>query len=180
MKYADGPGTEVEAPIAAPPARVWSFVSDINVPASFSREFRRAEWIDDGPRLGATFRGFNRHDAVGEWNVVCTVTACESDQTFEWTVGDVENRSARWRFDLEPDGHGTRLRFSAEMGPGPSGLTPAIARMPEREDDIVARRLAEWTDSMQRTVAGIAALAEAEPEVGRGGAGDVGPGAAPS
>lgn len=97
---------------------------------------------------------------VGEWNVVCTVTSFETERVFEWTVGDVENRAARWRFDLRPAGDGTVLRFRAEMGPGPSGLTPAIQRMPDREEDIVARRLGEWTANMQRTVEGIKELAE--------------------
>jgi hypothetical protein len=109
---------------------------------------------------GATFRGYNRHQAVGEWNAVCTGIAMEVERVFEWTVGDVGFKAARWRFDLEPTDDGSTLRFSAEMDPGPSGLTPAIERMPDREDDIVARRLGEWTANMQRTVDGIKRLAE--------------------
>ncbi len=160
VKYSDGPSTDVSVHVDAPPSRVWPLLCDINLPGRFSREFQRGEWIDDGPAPGARFRGFNRHEAVGEWNVECTVTAMEENRVFEWTVGDVENRSARWRFDLEPEGEGSALRFSAEMGPGPSGLTPAIERMPDREEAIVARRLSEWTENMQRTVEGIKALAE--------------------
>jgi hypothetical protein len=161
VKYADGPTTSVEVEIASPPADVWALVSDINVPASFSEEFLRAEWIDADPAEGATFRGYNRHPVVGEWDVVCTVTAFDAPNSFEWVVGDAENRAARWRFDLSPAESGSTLRFSAEMGPGPSGLTPVIERRPDREDDIVAGRLAEWTGNMQRTVEGIKALAEA-------------------
>ncbi len=160
VKYADGPTAQVEIEIATPPGDVWPLLCDINLPGSFSREFLRAEWIDEGPALGATFRGYNRHEVVGEWNVVCTVTALEPEATFEWTVGDVTNKAARWRFDLAGSESGSSLRFSAEMGPGPSGLTPAIERMPDREDDIVARRIGEWTDNMRRTVEGIKDLAE--------------------
>ncbi|MEM7275831.1 MAG: hypothetical protein AAF547_22335 [Actinomycetota bacterium] len=68
---------------------------------------------------------------------------------------------ARWRFDLAPEGPGTQLRFSAEMGPGRSGLTPIIESMPEREEDIVAFRLEEWMGNMRATVDGIKARAEA-------------------
>ncbi|MEM8925693.1 MAG: SRPBCC family protein [Actinomycetota bacterium] len=161
VKYADGPTAEVSIAIDAPTDVVWTLVSDINTPAGFSREFQRAEWIDDGPAEGATFRGYNKHEVVGEWNVVCTVTACQPGTAFEWTIGDLANKTARWRFDLAPADGGSTLRFSAEMGPGPSGLTPAIERMPDREDDIVARRIGEWTDNMQRTVEGIKQLAEA-------------------
>jgi hypothetical protein len=39
-------------------------------------------------------------------------------------------------------------------------LTPAIERMPEREEDIIDHRLEEWSANMRRTVDGIAALAE--------------------
>lgn len=162
VKYADGPSTEVEVQIEAPAEAVWPLLCDINVPASFSPEFQRAEWLDDGPALDATFRGHNRHAAVGEWSVLCTVTAFEPGSVFEWTVGDLADKVARWRFDLDAVGpDASRLRFSAEMGPGPSGLTPMIERMPEREEEIVARRLAEWTDNMRRTAEGIRDLAEA-------------------
>lgn len=160
VRYADAPNTHVSVHIEAPPAAVWPLLCDINVPSSFSPEFQRAEWIDDGPAVGATFRGFNSHEKVGEWSVVCTVTAMDVEQAFEWTVGDVDNKVARWRFDLAPDGARSTLRFSAEMGPGPSGLTPAIERMPEHEEAIVAGRLAEWSSNMTRTVDGIKALAE--------------------
>ena len=160
VKYADSPSTSVEVEIAAPVSVVWPFLCDINVPGSFSEEFQRAEWIDDGPALGATFRGYNRHPVVGEWSVECTVTTLEPDRAFEWTVGDVDFKAARWRFDLDPTDAGSRLRFSAEMGPGPSGLSFVIEKMPDREEDIVANRLREWTANMQRTADGIKALAE--------------------
>lgn len=160
MKYADGPSTSVEVSIDAPPSVVWPIICDINAPAAFSKEFQGAEWIDDGPAIGATFEGRNQHKVVGEWTAVCTVTAFEEGQVFEWTIGDLENKAARWRLELEPSGDGSIVRFSAEMGPGRSGLTPAIESMPEREDDIVAMRLSEWTGNMQATVEGYKALAE--------------------
>ena len=163
VKYADGPTTEVETEITAAPETVWPFLCDINVPGQFSEEFVRAEWLDGGPAMGARFRGYNQHEVVGEWSAECTVTALDDQRSFEWTVGDLELKAAKWRFDLSPAGEGSLLRFSAEMGPGPSGLTPAIERMPDREDDIVARRLGEWNANMARTVAGIKELAEATP-----------------
>ncbi len=165
VKYADGPASSVEVHVDAPASVVWPLLCDINLPGRFSKEFERAEWLDDGPAVGATFRGHNRHARVGVWSVVCTVTAMEPERVFEWTVGDVDFKAARWRFDLAAGGGGSTLRFSAEMGPGPSGLTPAIERMPDREEDIVARRLDEWTANMQRTIDGIKELAEAAAEV---------------
>lgn len=160
VKYADAPQASVEVKIAAGPAAVWPLVSDISLPARFSPEFQGADWIDDGPALGATFHGHNKHQFVGEWTTTSTLTAYEEGSVFEWTVGDLENKTARWRFDLAPDGEGSTLRFSAEMGPGPSGLTMAIQQMPDREEEIVANRLGEWTGNMQATLDGIKGLAE--------------------
>ena len=46
------------------------------------------------------------------------------------------------------------------MGPAPSGLTPAIVAMPDKEERIVARRLREHEANMRLCVEGIRALAE--------------------
>ena len=52
-------------------------------------------------------------------------------------------------------GDGTRLRQWATLGPGPSGLTPAIKAMPDKEERIIARRLAEHEANMRRCLDGI-------------------------
>ena len=159
-RYADGPTTTVDVHIEAAPSVVWPILCDINAPAAFSQEFQGADWLDDGPALGATFRGRNQHKVVGEWSAVCTVTAFDEQRAFEWTIGEPDFPAARWRFDLEPEGDGSRLRFTATIGPAPSGLTPAIERMPDREEEIVARRLSEHNANMQLTVEGYKQLAE--------------------
>jgi hypothetical protein len=161
VKYADGPSIEVEIAIDADPETVWALVCDIELPAEFSPEFQGAEWVTEGPELGARFHGRNKHVAVGEWTTESTVTGFEATRTFEWTVGDLENKTARWRFDLAPDGDGSILTFSAEMGPGQSGLSVAIEAMPDREEEIVANRLVEWETNMTATIEGIKARAEA-------------------
>lgn len=160
VKYADAPTAEVSAEIDARPADIWPLVCDIGLPARFSDEFQGAEWIDDGPAVGATFRGWNRREPDMEWDVVCTLTGFEPERVFEWTVGDPAHKVARWRLELTPNGESTTLTFHAEMGPGDSGLTPAIQAMPDKEERIVARRLEEWNANMARTVEGIKALAE--------------------
>jgi hypothetical protein len=160
VKYADGPSAATSVVVAAPRSDVWPLVTDIDLPAQFSAEFQGAEWVDGGPALGATFHGHNKHEAVGEWTTTSTITAFEEGVVFEWTVGDVSNKTARWRFELADEGTETVLTFSAEMGPGPSGLSMAITAMPDREEQIVANRVAEWTANMTVTIEGIKALAE--------------------
>jgi hypothetical protein len=88
-------------------------------------------------------------------------SANEPEAVFEWAVGDAENPSALWRFTLEPDGSGTRLRQWMRMGPAPSGLNAAIDAMPDKEERIIARRLEEHRVNMQATLDGIRQLAEA-------------------
>ena len=57
MKYDDAPTAQAEVVIDAPIERVWELVTDINLPAEFSSEFLGAEWLDDGPGIGARFVG---------------------------------------------------------------------------------------------------------------------------
>jgi Polyketide cyclase / dehydrase and lipid transport len=155
MKYADGPSVEVETYIDARPSAVWALVSDVTIPVQFSTELEEVTWLD-----GTRFTGRSRHPAIGEWETTCTVVACDPESHFAWAVGDPENPSAQWRFSLESEGNGTRLRQWMRMGPGPSGLNIAIEAMPNKEERIIARRLEEHRSNMQLTVDGIKSLAE--------------------
>lgn len=174
MRYADEPTAEVEVFVAAPARRVWELVTDVALPARFSSELQGAAWLDgadDGPALGARFVGRSRHKATGEWETICVVTTCDLDRCFAWAVGDPAAPSASWRFSIEPEAGGVRLRQWAQLGPGPSGLTPAIQAMPDKEERIVARRLDEFRTNMQATVEGIRDLAEAEAAASESGSG---------
>ncbi|MEX0874006.1 MAG: SRPBCC family protein [Actinomycetota bacterium] len=162
MRYADGPTVEVETQIHAAPARVWELVSDINLPARFSSEFLGAEWLDGATRaeLGARFAGRNQHAAIGEWATTSFVVACDPEHSLEWAVTDPDQPAASWRFEIEPAGSGTRLKQWMRMGPGRSGLNIAIDAMPDKEERIIERRLAEHRANMTATLAGIKAMAE--------------------
>ena len=70
--------------------------------------------------------------------------------------------SASWRFEVLAEGERTRLRQWGRMGPGPSGLSPAIAARPDKEERIVAGRMEEWRRNMTANVEGIKALVESE------------------
>ncbi len=156
MRYADGPTVEVQTLVAAPPAVVWALVSDVTTPVEFSAELQEVRWLDE-----RRFVGRNSHPAVGEWETTCTVVEAEPGRAFGWVVGDPERPAAAWRFTVEPADGGTLLRQWMRMGPGRSGLTPAIEAHPDKEERIVARRLAEHRENMERTVDGIRRRAEA-------------------
>ncbi len=160
MRYIDGPTTEAKATIHAPAEVVWALITDINLPAKFSSEFTGADWIDAGPGLGATFAGRNHHSAIGGWQTTCTVTHYVEQEVFEWCVGEPEYPSAKWRFTIESSDEGVTLTQWMQMGPAPSGLTPAIEAMPDKEERIIARRLGEHQKNMQANVDGVKQLAE--------------------
>lgn len=157
VKYADGPTVTVDVLIDAPIEVVWALVSDIELPARFSTELQGVEWLDDEH---TTFRGRNAHPAVGEWETTCVVTERTEPTVFAYAVGDPANPSASWRWALRAEGGQTRLTQWMRIGPGPSGLTPAIEAMPDKEERIVARRLDEHRFNMLANVTGIKDLAE--------------------
>jgi hypothetical protein len=162
VRFADRPTAETEVYVAAPPPAVWPHVTEIMTPARFGTELQEATWLDAdaGPCLGARFTGRNFHPGRGEWETTSTIVDFVPERRFGWAVGDPEHPSALWRLELAPEGDGTRLRYWAQMGPGPSGLTPLIEKMPDKEERIIARRLQEWETNMTATITGIKQLAE--------------------
>lgn len=156
-RYADGPTVEVATWIQAPPERVWPIVSDVGLMPSMSTELQSAEWLGGAtaPAVGNRFVGSSRHDAFGEWSTTSHVVECDEPNRFAWAVGDPARPAALWRFSLERADGGTRLRQWVRMGPGRSGLSAAIERMPDKEEKIVFVRMREFEANMTRTLARI-------------------------
>jgi hypothetical protein len=155
----DGPVVEVSASISAPIEVIWDLITDINLPARFQHEFVEAEWIDDGPALEARFIGRNTR-GEREWETTSWVVVHEPNRAFGWAVNDRDNPGATWTYFLDEIDIGTILRYHRVLGPGPSGLTAAIDRNPEAEEEIIASRNEEQRRNMQAVVDGIKGLAE--------------------
>jgi hypothetical protein len=162
VRFADRPTTETDVYVAAPPPTVWPLVTEITTPARCGTELQAATWVDPegAPCLGARFTARNAHPAGGEWETTSTIVDFVPERRFGWAVGDPDRPSAVWRLELTPEGDGTRLRYWAQMGPGPSGITAVIEKMPEKEERIIARRLEEWDRNMAATINGIKQMAE--------------------
>ena len=156
------PGVEVHAAVYAPPQRVWDLVSDITLMPRFSTELQNVEWAEgfDGPGPGAEFLGRNRHPAIGEWTTCSRIIEFDAPHVFAWAVGDPAAPAALWRFEVTPATDGTRLSYTARIGPGKSGVTMLIDREPDRATEIVSGRLRQFLAGMAATVAGIKKLAE--------------------
>jgi uncharacterized protein YndB with AHSA1/START domain len=162
-RYADTPTVEVVTWIDAPPGQVWELVSDVGLMPGMSAELQSVRWLDGcaGPALGARFTGRSRHEALGEWETTSHIVEFEPPAVFAWAVEDPERPAAIWRFTLCPDDGGTRLSQWMQLGPGPSGLSMAIDRMPDKEQKIIFVRLREFENAMTATLAAIKQRAEA-------------------
>lgn len=163
MRMSEQPSVDVEMYIAAAPQHVWSLATDLVLMGQWSPEYQGGEWLDGatGPLVGARFKGRNKRQER-EWESVSTITAAEPGKVFAWAVSDPKNPAASWRLTMAPEGSGTRVVHHVTMGPGPSGLTAAIAQRPEREEAIVAARVTEHRRNMQATLEGLKKAAEQE------------------
>lgn len=161
--YADNPTVEVDTWVAATPEAVWAVVADPRLMPSTSDELQSVDWLDGatGAEVGARFRGTSKHPALGEWSTVSEIVECDQPRVFAWAVEDVANPAAVWRYTLEPEGDGTRLRQWMQMGPGRSGLSLAIDEMPDKEQKIVFVRMREFEKNMTASLAGIKSRVEA-------------------
>lgn len=137
-------------------------MTDINLPARCSTELQAVEWVDDANEVavGARFRGRNKHEAFGDWATVCEVVEVEPERRWVYNVTGPEGVSATWGFEVEPASDGVLVRQWGRMGPGPSGLTPAILAQPEKEARIISRRLAEWQQNMAANLEQVRSQAE--------------------
>ncbi|WP_435118677.1 SRPBCC family protein [Amycolatopsis thermoflava] len=162
-RYADTPTVEVRTWVDAQPERVWALVSDIGLMPAMSDELQSVEWVDGatGPAVGARFVGRSKHEALGEWATTSEIVEFEPGRVFAWAVGDPAEPSATWRFRVEPRDGGTELSQWMRLGPGRSGLSLAIDRMPEKEQKIVFVRMREFERNMTATLECLKKRAEA-------------------
>ena len=162
MRMSDAPSVEVHLTVAAPPERVWELVSDVTRVSDWGAECVTAEWLDgaDGPAVGVRFVGHQLWKGF-QWDTTSTVIEAEQGISFAWAVEDPTNPAATWRYHLRCDESGnTVVRYRAVMGPGPSYLTARIARRPDREECLIARRLEEHEQNMMTTLQAIKRAAE--------------------
>jgi hypothetical protein len=162
VRYRDCPTVEVSERIVGDRAAIWAAVTDITLPVRFSPELQKVEWLDgaDHVTVGARFRGYNKHDKLGEWHTDSSVVEVEDGARWVWAVGGGDQPAATWGLEVDPTSDGAIVRQWARLGPGPSGLSAAIAAMPDKEGRIVAGRLAEFEAGIRANLAGIKALIE--------------------
>ena len=164
MRYADRPSLEEHIDIAASLERVWPHASDIALSVGVSPELIDVEWASgsgDAPCVGREFVGTNTNQYYGTWQTTATVIECDEPHVFGWVVGDPSNPNTTWRYTLTATDGGTRCTQWMQLGGGPSGLTTAIDRMPDKEERIVANRMTQFRSWMRTNLETIKQRAEA-------------------
>jgi hypothetical protein len=107
-----------EIEIAAPPAQVWSTLTDFTRMPEWSPELVKMVPLKRGGlRLDQWYLGINRRKAV-VWPTRSVVAVLEAGSKLAW---DTKTSGARWIYELSPAGSGTRV---VHRRPVPSKLTP--------------------------------------------------------
>ncbi|HWI42643.1 MAG TPA: SRPBCC family protein [Nocardioides sp.] len=146
-----------EIVIDAPPAKVWSVVTDTRALAQASPELmamtplRRGGW-----RTGQQYVGWNRR-GLALWPTRNVVVDVQPERRLAW---ETRTSGVRWIFELEPEGTGTRLverrEFVRELPlVGRLFAKAFLGGVEEHADDLEA--------DVSVTLTGLKAIAEGRP-----------------
>ncbi|MGO9027044.1 MAG: SRPBCC family protein [Acidimicrobiales bacterium] len=101
---------EISRDIAAPPELVYAAISDVTRMGEWSEECHACEWHEgfDGPVIGATFDGHNRHDDH-EWTTQGKVTEADPGRAFSFECSMMDFHFSTWGYRIEATESGCRV-----------------------------------------------------------------------
>ncbi len=101
---------EITRDIAASPDAVYAAISDVTRMGEWSPECHACAWHEgfDGPVVGATFDGHNRHGDE-EWTTQGTVIEAEPGRAFAFACSMVDFHYATWGYRIEATDGGCRV-----------------------------------------------------------------------
>jgi uncharacterized protein YndB with AHSA1/START domain len=100
----------VSRDIAAPPEAVYAAISDVTRMGEWSEECHTCEWHEgfDGPVVGATFDGHNRH-GDNEWTTQGKVVEADPGRAFVFECSMFDFHYSTWGYVIEPTATGSRV-----------------------------------------------------------------------
>jgi hypothetical protein len=110
--------------IDAPSDVVYALVADVTRTPEFSPEILSCTWLDGatGPAPGARFEAVNKVSRGPAWKNRPVVIAAQPGREFAFSRTEKLAGTLIWRYQLEPDGNGTRLTESYQVTRPVSGL----------------------------------------------------------
>jgi uncharacterized protein YndB with AHSA1/START domain len=143
---------EVTREIAAPPEAVYAAISDVTRMGEWSEECHSCEWHPgvDGPVVGATFDGHNRHGA-NEWTSQGKVIEAEPGRAFAFEVSMMDFHYATWGYRIEPTAIGSRVtEWNEDLRPDD---VMELSKQISGVDDRTARNRETMSGTLERLAA---------------------------
>jgi uncharacterized protein YndB with AHSA1/START domain len=147
---------EITRDIAASPEAVYAAISDVTRMGEWSEECHACEWHEgfEGPAVGATFDGHNRH-GEHEWTSQGKVIEAEPGRAFAFECSMMDFHYATWGYRIEPIEGGSRVTEWSE------DLRPESAKELSMQISGVEDRTQRNRETMSGTLERLAAALEA-------------------
>ena len=145
---------EISRDIAAPPDAVYAAVSDVTRMGEWSEECYACEWHEgvDGPAVGATFDGHNRH-ADKEWTSQGKVVEATPGKAFAFECSMMDFHYSTWGYRIEPTATGSRVtEWSEDLRPE---SVMEISKEISGVDDRTARNRRTMSATLERLAAAL-------------------------
>jgi uncharacterized protein YndB with AHSA1/START domain len=145
---------EVSRDIAAPPGVVYAAISDVTRMGEWSEECFACDWHEgfDGPVVGATFDGHNRHDGH-EWTTQGKVVEAQPDRAFAFECSMMDFHYSTWGYRIEPTATGCRVtEWNEDLRPE-SALE--LSRQISGVDDRTERNRRTMSTTLERLAAAL-------------------------
>ena len=101
---------EISRDIAASPEMAYTAISDVTRMGQWSEECYACEWHEgcDGPAIGATFDGHNRH-GEHEWTTQGKVIEADPGRAFAFECSQYDFHFSTWGYRIEPTASGCKV-----------------------------------------------------------------------
>jgi uncharacterized protein YndB with AHSA1/START domain len=143
---------EVSRDIAAPPEVVYAAIADVTRMGEWSEECYACEWHEgfDGPLVGATFDGHNRH-GDHEWTTQGKVVEARPGEAFAFECSMMDFHYSTWGYRIEPTATGCRVtEWNEDLRPD---SVMEFSRQVSGVDDRTGRNRVTMSGTLERLAA---------------------------
>jgi uncharacterized protein YndB with AHSA1/START domain len=145
---------EISREIAASPEAVYAAISDVTRMGEWSEECHSCEWHEgvDGPAVGATFDGHNRH-GDHEWTSQGKVIEADPGRAFAFECSMMDFHYSTWGYRIEPTETGCRVtEWNVDLRPESA---MELSRQISGVEDRTARNRQTMSGTLERLAAAL-------------------------